>query len=239
MTQWTGPLGLPDFKGLRDEDFGPVFDAALAAHAAEIEAIAGSSAEPTVANTLVALELAGKPLGHVAAVFWLRAGAHTNETIQAEERLIAPKLARHSSAIYQNDALFARIDALYEKRAELGLDPETARVLEKTWKRFVRAGAKLPPAEKARLAAINEELASLGARFGQNVLADEKSWVLLLAENDLDGLPDFLRGAMAEAARARGEEGRYAVTTSRSIMEPFLTFSARPALREQAFRGFL
>lgn len=239
LSNWTGRFGLPDFSMLDDKDFGPAFDAALAAHSAEIDAIANNAEEPTIENTLAALELAGKPLSRISAVFWLRAGAHTNDLVQAEERVIAPKLARHSSAIYQNEGLFRRIDGLYARRGELGLDPETDRVLEKTWKRFVRAGAKLPPAEKARLAAINEELASLGAKFGQNVLADEKNWVLLLEEGDLDGLPDFLRSAMAEAARSRGADGKYAVTTSRSIMEPFLTFSQRRDLREHAFRGFI
>src|SRR5690606_26059123 len=171
--------------------------------------------------------------------FWMRAGAHTNPEIQKLEREIAPRMSRHFSAIYMNEALFARIDELYAQRDALGLDAETGRVLEKTWKRFVKAGAKLDAEDKQRLAAIGERLASLGAQFGQNVLADEAEWALFLDEgDDLAGLPDFLKDAMAEAAGSRGQQGRFAVTLSRSIIEPFLTFSARRDLREQAFAAF-
>lgn len=239
LTHWTGPLGLPDFPKLKEEEFGPVFEAALAAHEAEIAAIADNPEAPTVRNTLAALELSGRPLDHVSSIFWLRAGAHTNDTIRALEREMAPRMARHYSAISMNEKLFARIDALHRQRAELALDPETDRVLDQSWKGFVRAGARLDAEGKKRLAAINEELASLGAQFGQNVLADETSWALFLeAGDDLAGLPDFLVAAMAGAAEERGQPGKYAVTLSRSIVEPFLTFSARRDLREQAFRAW-
>ena len=239
LTHWTGPLGLPDFSQLTDDAFGPVFDAALAAHDAEVDKIAGNVAIATIDNALAALELSGQPLDRVSSIFWCRAGAHTNDEIQAMEREIAPKMAKHWSAISMNSALFARLDALYQKRAELGLDAETLRVLERSWKNFVRAGAKLSDADKKRLSAINEELASLGATFGQNVLADEKEWALFLdAGDDLAGLPEFLKSAMAEAAEQRGRKGKYAVTLSRSIYEPFTTFSERRDLREKAFRGF-
>ncbi len=239
IVAWDGPLGLPRFESIEDDGFAAAFDAALLAHEAEIAAIAGNPDEPTIDNTLAALELSGEALSRVSAIFWCKAGADTNDAIQALEREIAPRMARHSSALFMNEALFRRIDALHEKRETLGLDAETRRVLERTWKRFVRAGAKLDEAGKARLAAINEELASLGARFGQNVLADERDWVLYLEEEDLSGLPDFLRGAMAEAAAARNQEGRYAVTLSRSIVEPFLAFSDRRDLREKAFHAFI
>jgi peptidyl-dipeptidase Dcp len=239
LTRWTGPLGLPDFSKLSDDDFGPVFDAALAAHQAEIDAITADPETPAIDNTLAALELSGRPLDHVSSIFWCRAGAHTNDALQAMEREIAPKMARHTSAISMNAPLFSRIDALYQKRAELGLDAETLRVLEQTWKNFVRAGARLGDDDKKRLSAINEELASLGAKFGQNVLADEKEWVLFLEEgDDLAGLPEFLKSAMAEAAELRGQKGKFAVTLSRSIYEPFTSFSERRDLREKAFRGF-
>jgi peptidyl-dipeptidase Dcp len=239
LTRWTGPLGLPDFSKLSDDDFGPVFDAALAAHQAEIDAITADPETPAIDNTLAALELSGRPLDHVSSIFWCRAGAHTNDALQAMEREIAPKMARHTSAISMNAPLFSRIDALYQKRAEFGLDAETLRVLEQTWKNFVRAGARLGDDDKKRLSAINEELASLGAKFGQNVLADEKEWVLFLEEgDDLAGLPEFLKSAMAEAAELRGQKGKFAVTLSRSIYEPFTSFSERRDLREKAFRGF-
>lgn len=238
LTRWRGPLGMPDFTEIRDDQFGRVFDAAIAAHQAEIDAIAASAEPATIENTLAALELAGAPLDRVSAIFWCLAGAHTNDTIQALEREIAPKMARHYSGISMNAALFSRIDALYQDRATLKLDAETLRVLKQTWKSFVRSGARLDAEGKERLAAINEELAGLGARFGQNVLADERDWALFLDEGDLAGLPDFLRSAMAEAAESRGQKGKYAVTLSRSIYEPFTTFSERRDLREKAFKAF-
>ncbi|WP_349366047.1 MAG: M3 family metallopeptidase [Nitratireductor rhodophyticola] len=238
LTNWTGPHGLPDFSAFDDAAFAPVFEAALSAHEAEIARIAGNAEAPDIDNTLVALELAGDALSKVSAVFWCRAGAHTNETIQTLEREISPRMARHVSAIFMNDALFARIDRLYQDREALGLDAEANRVLEKTWKRFVRGGAQLDPDDKARLAAINEDLAGLGAQFGQNVLADESGWALFLEESDLAGLSDALKSAMAEAAETRGEKGRFAATLSRSIAEPFLASSEQRDLREKVFSAF-
>ncbi|PTM96378.1 M3 family metallopeptidase [Mycoplana dimorpha] len=239
LVDWSGINGLPRFDLVSDDAFAEGFDVALALHEAEIDAIAGSPEAPTFDNTVVALETAGDALSRISALFWSRAGANTNETIQALEREIAPKLARHRSKIGNNAELFARIDALWEGRDALGLTVEQTRVLERHWKGFVRSGAKLTKPEQERLAAINERLAKLGAQFGQNVLSDEKSWSLILSdEAELEGIPDFLREAMAAAARERGEVGKYAVTLSRSIIEPFLTFSSRRDLREQAFRAW-
>ncbi|MDR6103556.1 peptidyl-dipeptidase Dcp [Agrobacterium larrymoorei] len=240
LTDWNGKNGLPRFDAVKDEDFAGAFDAALAAHDAEIDAIAGNSEAPSFANTVIALEIAGDELSRVSALFWNKAGAHTNPQIQALEREIAPKMSRHYSRIGMNEALFRRIDTLWDKRETLGLTQEELRVLERHWKGFVRAGAKLPKAEQERLAAINEELAGLGANFGQNVLADEKNWKLLLSSDDeLAGIPGFLRDAMAGAAKEHGEDGKFAVTLSRSIIEPFLTFSERRDLREQAFKAWV
>ena len=236
---WSGLHGLPRFQDIAVADFAPAFDAALKAHDAEIDAIAGHADAPSFENTIEALEVAGDQLSRVSALFWNRAGAHTDPEIQALEREIAPRMSRHYSRIGMNAALFARIDALWENRASLGLNTEQMRVLERHWKGFVKSGAKLEKAEQERLADINETLAGLGARFGQNVLADEKNWSLMLEEGeDLKGLPDFLLGAMRGAARERGAEGKYAVTLSRSIIEPFLTFSLNRALREEAFRAW-
>ncbi len=239
LTEWNGPLGLPDFNAFKDNDFAATFDAALVDDLAEVEAISHETAEATIENTLKALQLTGKSLDRVSSIFWLRAGAHTNETIQTLEREIAPKMSRHYSRIMMDPKLFARIDALYENRDHLDLDFETKRVLEKTWKGFVRSGAKLDEAGKKELAGINEKLAGLGARFGQNVLKDESSWALFITnEADLAGLPDFLKNAMQSAAAERGQPDAWAVTLSRSIVEPFLTFSENRELREQAFNAW-
>jgi peptidyl-dipeptidase Dcp len=238
--EWRGHHGLPQFDQVKDEDFAQGFEVAISAHEAEIDAIAGQADAPTFENTVVPLEIAGDELSRVSALFWNKAGAHTNEQIQALEREIAPKMSRHYSKIGMNAALFARIDTLWEARKELNLTMEQERVLERHWKGFVRAGAKLPKEQQERLAQINETLAGLGAKFGQNVLGDEKAWSLKLTEEqDLDGLPPFLLDAMQAAARERGEESGYMVTLSRSIIEPFLTFSTRRELREQAFRAWV
>jgi peptidyl-dipeptidase Dcp len=237
---WDGPHGLPRFAAVHDEDFKAAFDHALAAHNAEIEEIANNPEAPTFANTITALEIAGDELSRVSSLFWNKAGSDTNDTIQHLEREISPVMSRHYSRIGQNEPLFKRIDTLWEARESLGLTTEEKRVLERHWKGFVKSGAKLPKDQQQRLAAINEKLSSLGTNFGQNILADEKNWFLLLStEEELAGLPDFLRDAMAGAATARGETGKYAVTLSRSIIEPFLTFSDRRDLREQAFNAWI
>lgn len=239
LTNWNGPLGLPEFGAIKDEDFATAFEAALASDLADIEVIVANEEEPTISNTLEALQLSGNALNRVSAIFWLRAGAHTNDAIQALEREVAPKMSRHYSRIMMDPLLFSKINTLYKKRKTLGLDIETNRVLEKTWKGFVRSGAKLNETDKAQLAEVNEKLASLGAQFGQNVLKDEADWALLLtSEDDLAGLPDFLRNSMRAAAQERGHENTWAVTLSRSIIEPFLCFSENRSLREAAFTAW-
>ncbi len=236
---WSGPLGLPRFDRIGDGDFRPAFAAALDAHMAEMRAIADNPDPPSFANTIVALERAGSLLTRVSGVFWNLTGAHTNDALQAEERALSPVLSRHWSAILTIDGLFQRIDALYQQRATLGLDAEALRVLELTWKSYVRSGAKLGAADQQRLAEINERLATLGTAFSQNVLADEKACALVLeTEADLAGLPASLRAAMAAAATERSLDGKHAVTLSRSIIEPFLTLSTRRDLRERAFNAW-
>ena len=236
---WTGPLGLPEFEKITDADFAPAFDTALAEHDAEIEAIAGTAEAPDFANTIEALELAGDNLSKVSSLFWNRAGTDTNDVIQALERDIAPRMSRHYSKIAMNRALFGRVDSLYRNRNELGLMPEQDRLLERIWKSFIKSGAGLDEAGQKRLAEVGETLAGLGAKFGQNVLADERDWLLLLEDGpDLEGLSDDLRAAMAAVAEDLGHAGKYAVTLSRSIIEPFLSSSARRDLRETAFKAW-
>lgn len=240
IAAWSGPLGLPDFASIEDRDFEAAFAAALPAHLAEIEAIANNPEEPTFENTIVAMETAGELLTRASSIFWNLSGANTNDTLQALERKLSPELSRHRSAIMMNRALFGRLDTLYQKRESLGLDAEADRVLELTWKSFVRSGAKLDETDQTRLAAINERLATLGTAFSQNVLADERDYALVLETNeDLAGLPDFVVSSMSAAAEERGHTGKYAVTLSRSIIEPFLTFSERRDLRETAFNAWV
>ena len=232
------PFGLPPFESIAPEHYKPAFDMALAEQQAQIAAIADNAEAPTFANTIEALETSGQTLKKVGGVFFNLAGSHTNDAIQAVEREMAPLLAKHRNSIFMNEALYKRVAALYDKRDSLGLNAEQARVLDRYHTIFVRAGAKLGPEEKKRLAAITERLASLGTQFSQNVLADEKSYQLVLdGEADLEGLPSFLREAAAQAAEERGLKGKHVITLSRSSIEPFLQFSKRRDLREQAFQG--
>jgi peptidyl-dipeptidase Dcp len=240
LRDWDTPFGAPPFEEIAPEHYLPAFDHALAAHRAEIEAIAGLTEEPSFDNTIAALELGGRELRRVSAVFFNLAGSDTNDALQAIEREIAPRLARHRSAIFMNEALYARVAALHEGREALGLGPEEARVLDRYHTIFVRAGAQLEPSRKERLAAITERLATLGTLFSQNVLADEKAWTLLLeGEADLAGLPDFVVAAAAQEAEERGHPGKHVVTLSRSLIEPFLQFSSRRDLRERAFQAWI
>ena len=239
FSDWTGPFGLPPLADIKPEHFLPAFDRALAAHRAEIDAIAADLAPPTFDNTVVALEKGGRDLDRIGNVFFVLTGANTGDEIEAVEREVSPLLARHSNAIYLNRALYARIAGLYARRDRLGLNAEQARVLDRYHTRFVRAGAALGQTAQDRLAAINERLASLGTQFGQNVLADEKSYALILDEDDLAGLPEFARAAASAAAEERGEKGKYAVTLSRSSCESFLQFSARRDLREKIFQAWI
>lgn len=239
LDAWSTPFEAPPFAAVRPAHFAPAFEAALDSHNREIAEIAGNSEPPTFANTITALETSGRLLDRVSSVFWNLAGADTNDEIQAVERNIAPRLAAHWNAITSNEALFRRIDTLYASRNALGLDAEQRRVLERAHLGFVRAGARLDAEGKKRKGEISQRLASLRTAFSQNVLADEKAWVMPLAgEADLAGLPDFVRAAAAGAAAERGLEG-HVVTLSRSLIEPFLTFSARRDLREAAFKAWI
>ena len=240
LEPWTTPFGTPPFERVGPEHFRPAFECALAEQRTEIAAIAGDAAAASFENTIEAMERSGRNLRRVSAVFFNLTGAHTTDALEAIERDITPVLAKHRNAIFMNQALFDRVRDLHERRGELGLTAEQQRVLERYHTRFVRAGACLDPAAKNRLAEITERLARLGTQFSQNVLADEKSYALVLdGEDDLAGLPDFVREAAAEAARDRDLEGKHVITLSRSSIEPFLQFSARRDLREKAFQAWI
>jgi peptidyl-dipeptidase Dcp len=236
---WQAAFGLPDFAAVRPDHFRAAFDRALAANRAEIDAIATDKAAPTFDNTIAALERGGQDLSRVSNLFFVLAGADTGEALETVEREVSPLLARHGNALYLNRALFARIDDLCRRRASLSLSDEQARVLDRYHTRFRRAGAALDQPAQDRLAAINERLASLGTQFGQNVLADEKSWTLALEEGDLAGLPEFARDNARAAAEERGHAGKYVVTLGRSSAETFLQFSARRDLREKLFQAWI
>ena len=235
---WTMPFGVPPFDRIRPEHFPPAFDRGMQEQIAEIAAIAGSAAAPGFADTIEALERSGRLLERVTRVFFNLEASNTNDAIEAIARDYAPRLAQHQIRIALDHALFARIADLHARRASLGLDPDQLRLIERCYLRFVRSGALLDPEQKERMAAISERLASLHTLFGQNVLHDEQDWQLVLDETDLDGLPGFVKAAAAQAAEERGIAGRYAVTLSRSAVEPFLTFSSRRDLRRALWEAW-
>jgi peptidyl-dipeptidase Dcp len=239
LSDWSGPFGLPPLPDIAPQHFRPAFDQALTAHLAELDAIAANPDSPSFTNTIEALEKSGRDLDRVSNVFFVLAGANTSDAIEAVERDVSPLLARHGNALYLNRTLYARVADLYARRSSLGLSPEQARVLDRYHTRFVRAGGALEKPAQDRLAAINERLASLGTQFGQNVLADEKAYALILEEGDLAGLPDFARTAARAAAHERGEAGKYAITLARSSCEGFLQFSSRRDLREKVFHAWI
>jgi len=242
LDTWAPPYGLPPFASVHAEHYLPAFAAALAEQRSEIDALAAATDAPTFANTLVAFDGSGRNLSRVRDLFFNLAAAETSPALQKDELEVAPLLAAHNSAIYMNAALFARINAVAAQAALLGLSLEQRRLVDRVHLDFVRAGAHLDAAAKTRYAQVVGKLAELTTQFSQNVLADEAGYQLLLTnEDDLAGLPASLRHAAKAAAEARGHKGEhvYAITLSRSLMVPFLTFSERRDLREQALTAWL
>lgn len=238
LQPFDAPFGLPPFGQLTDADFAPAFDATLAEARARIEAIAADPAAPTFANVIAALELAEERLDRVSAVFYNLASADTTDARQALERDLAPKMAAFASEVTMNPALWAKISGLWARREGLGLSDEELRVLTLYERMFRRAGAALDGAARDRMKAVKERLAVLSTRFAQNLLADERDWVMALAPADLAGLPDFVVAAARAAAAERGQEG-HVLTLSRSLIVPFLQFSTRRDLRETAWRAWV
>ncbi|MGP0092692.1 MAG: M3 family metallopeptidase [Xanthobacteraceae bacterium] len=237
---WSSPFDAPPFDRIAPEHFPTVFAWTLKEHDAEIAAIVAQADEPSFANTIEALERSGQGLARIADTFYALVGAHSDEALLKIERDISPVLAAHRSRIYLNEALFRRVETLFAQRYRLELTREQAKVLQRYNIAFRRAGAHLPAPKKARLAEIAERLATLGTTFSQNVLADEQAYTLVLeSEEDLAGLPDFVRMAAREAAEARGLAGKHVITLSRSSVEPFLQFSQRRDLREKIFSAWI
>ncbi|UWQ57877.1 M3 family metallopeptidase [Leisingera caerulea] len=237
LSRWDTPFEIAPFNSISDDDFAPALDQALAAHRAQIDAIANSAEPPGFANVIEALETPCRELEQVLGVFFTVAGADSNPKRQELQREFSPKLAAHFSAITANKALYERVKAVWDQREELDLTAEQQRVLMLTHRGFVRGGAALEGAADTRMQEIKGRLASLGTQFTQNLLADERDWFMELSEDDLEGLPEFV----IQAARAAGEEkgaGGPVVTLSRSLITPFLQFSQRRDLREKAFNAW-
>jgi len=239
LMEWTGPYGgVPAFDRMDLADLKPALEEGMRLELAEIDAIAGNPEPPTFENTIVALEGRGEVLDRVFTYQGIWSSNMSSPEFRAIQMEMAPKLADHRTKITQNEALFDRIRAVYESGEAETLRPDQARLLELVYDGFARNGATLEGKAKKRYAAINQRLAELHTQFGNNVLADEEGYVTYLSADQLGGLPEAFVTAAAAAAADRGREGEYAITNTRSSMDPFLTFSDERDLREQVWRTY-
>ena len=238
LERWTGAAGAPPFDRVDPADFLPALKIGIAENAAEIAAICDDPAPADFANVMAALERSGERLGRVRRLFWTLSSAKADDGIRAIEADVSALLTAHGTAISHDPRLFARISAVWEARDTAGLAPEQHRLVETTYKGFIRGGAGLTPADKARMAEIDQRLGLLSVRFGQNVMAATAAWEMLLDETDLAGLPLSARGAAAGRAERKGHAGRYLFALDRGDYETVLTYAARRDVRERMWRGF-
>jgi peptidyl-dipeptidase Dcp len=241
LAEWTGPYGgVPPFDQVRIEHFKPAMEAAMAQELAEVERIANNPQPATFENTIAALERTGRVTSRVGTVYGIWSGNMSTPEFQAVEREMAPRLAAYSDQITQNAALFRRIEAVYNSPQKSSWTPEQQRLAWRYYTNFVRAGAQLDAAKKARMSEINQRLAQLYTNFGQNVLKDENEQTVVIEnEAELAGLPQSLRDAAAAAGASRGMQGKWVITNTRSSTDPFLTYSDRRDLRERVWRMFV
>lgn len=238
LAPWSGPHGgVPPFDRTKPELMGPALEKSLADYRDEIKAIADNSEPADFKNTIVALEQAGGKFERVATLFEVYASTMNGPKIQELEREWSPKFAAVSDEVIQNEKLFERIDKVYQARESAGLNPEQSRLLWLVHNRFVKSGAQLNAADKAKLSKLNSRLATLYTDFGQNLLADEENDKVVLAkEDDLAGLPDSLIDAAAAEAEEMGLQGQWVIRNTRSSADPFLTYSDRRDLREKVWK---
>ena len=235
LLQWSGPEGLPRFDLIRDTDFAPAFDQQLAAAEAAAEAIAANPEPPSFANTVAAMETADEGLNRVLSIFYTLASVDSNDARQALQRDFAPRLAEYGSRISMDPRLYARVKAVADNVA--GLSPQDARITELALRDLTRAGAGLDADARARMAQIRSRMAVLTTQFTQNVLTDERDFVMAIPDDRLQGLPDWLLRSMRAAAKERGMTGQV-VTLNRSLIVPFLENATDRALRETAFKAW-
>ncbi|MEL6649869.1 MAG: M3 family metallopeptidase, partial [Bacteroidota bacterium] len=236
---WTGPYGgVPAFDQMDLQYLQEAMEAGIAERLAEIDAIAQNEEAPSFDNTILAMERAGSLLNRVSTYYGIWSSNRSSADFRDIQAVLSPKLSEMSSKITQNEALFQRIEAVYQQSQQDPLPDDQQRVLDLIYNRFVMQGAKLAPEAKTRYAAINKELASLHNQFSNNVLADEEGYVIYISEDQIGGLPESFAKSAAKAAADRGKEGQYAITNTRSSMDPFLTFSEERELREEVWRTY-
>jgi peptidyl-dipeptidase Dcp len=237
--EWTGPFGVPPFDRIKAEHFLPAFEKAIEQRKSEVAAITKSAEPATFANTIEALENGGLLLAKVSDVFFALSGADTNDTLQGIAKQVSPKLSALRDDILLDEALFRRVKSVYEQREKLTLSVEQKKLLDETWKDFVRGGANLSPEQKKRFREINQELAALGLKFGDNLLKETNSYRLVIEKKeDLAGLPPALVAQAADAAKAAKLEGKWVFTLQAPSIFPFLTFSENRELRRQILTAY-
>lgn len=239
LLEYETPFNVPPFDKIKDEHFKPAFEEALKRHNLEIDSITNNKEEPTFENTIVALENAGSLLNNVSTIFYNLNSANTNDSLQAIAQEMAPKLSAHSDEINLNAKLFQRVKFVYDNQNKFALDSEDKKLLEETYKGFVRSGANLSDADKEKLKKINAEISVLTTKFGQNLLAETNAYELVIdKEEDLAGLPEAVKAAAAETAKAKGKEGKWVFTLSNPSVMPFLQYADNRELRKQIWDAY-
>ncbi|MBK9291926.1 MAG: M3 family metallopeptidase [Bacteroidetes bacterium] len=234
------PFGVPPFDKIDNEHYLPAFEVAIRQHKSEIEAIVSNPAKPDFNNTILAFDRAGRQLGQVNAIFGGLRGAHTNARLQEIARSVTPMLTAHYNDIRFNQQLFERIKAVYENRANLGLDLEQMRLVEKIYDDFARNGAALPEDQREVLKKLNQQMSMLSLRLGENLLAENNAFKLVIEdEADLAGLPEDVRSAAAAEAKQQGMEGKWVFTLAKPSWIPFLQFSEKRDLREKIYMAYV
>ena len=240
FSEWETPFGTPPFSKIKEKHYLPAFKKGIEQQQEEINAIANNSEPPTFENTIEAMEKSGDLLTKVTNVFYNLTSANTNDKLQAIAKEVAPMLSKHQDDILLNETLFQRVKAIYDQRDQLELTEEQKTLLEKYYKMFVRNGANLDEEKKAELREINKQLSLLTLKFGENVLKEDNNFELVIDnEEDLSGLPEAVIHSAAEAAKARGYEGKWVFTLHKPSMIPFLQYSDKRELREKIFKAYI
>ncbi|PKP27714.1 MAG: peptidase M3 [Bacteroidetes bacterium HGW-Bacteroidetes-22] len=240
FSEYNTPFGIPPFEKIENKHYLPAFEEGMKQQADAVKAIVDNKEAPTFANTIEALENSGDLLTRVGSVFFNLTEANTNDSLQSIAEVVSPKLSKHSDDINLNQKLFAKVKTLYDQRDGLGLNDEQMRLLDKTYKRFVRGGANVAADKQERFRKVNEDLSTLGLAFGKNQLAENNAFKLVIEnEADLKGLPESIIVAAASDAKAQQMEGKWLFTMDKSSWIPFLTYSENRLLREKLYKGWM
>lgn len=239
LSEWTGPYqGVPAFNQMNVSDLKQAMEIAMQKHLEEIEQIAMNPDSPTFENTILAMEQAGQEFNRVSTYYGIWSSNMSTPEFREIQAELSPKLSDYRSKIQQNEALFKRIKTVYEDSQKNPLTDEQNRLIKLIYQEFEMNGANLDAKGKARYAEINKELASLYTKFSNNVLHDEENYVTFITKEQLGGLPESFVNAAAKAATDRGRDGEFAITNTRSSMDPFLTYSNERSLREKVWRTY-